>query len=208
MDRTLDISCISDLYIEERLKLKENVIQVHDVEFNLLKNLLRSWKNEPKKIGFILRDVGQLQVSKISYSQYANFSINENENQETVIKTYKLEVKSRLSFLSDHEHLSNMQALTTAFPDSKCISLYKDNHVVSLLMIRKFEYQGESVSLLSWVWNKKELPIADKQIQKSFINDQLRCFFSKAWIASVHIQNEASINFFSNLKFKVTCLIF
>ena len=65
---------------------------------------------------------------------------------------------------------------------------------------------GELTTLISWVWIKSNAPGALKPFILSQIKNWLAKTAQSKLFASINIENERSINFFSKLGFKPSCL--
>lgn len=110
----------------------------------------------------------------------------------------------RMSFLSDDQKKRNLDDLIGKVNESKNVGFYSEsNELLGFIQMRTTPFQGETPTLISWVWIRSGVT----QDIRASIHSSIQSLIAQAdqpkIIASVHTDNVPSFNFFSRLGFKV-----
>jgi len=194
------------LRILDKIDLPNNEYLKLDADISIGKLLSESELFRFKKVSRVLMHLenkidNQLNIVKTAKNNL--IKIDNLEQKETILEQTLTDAFSKnLNFLGSLEKEKIKEQLTKSINNGHVYMMDGKSEVLAFLIIKEMQHWGEEKLLVAWIWIKSDIEKQEKVNIRSSLQNLFRTYNIKNIIASIHIQNIASLYFFEKLGFK------
>jgi len=125
--------------------------------------------------------------------------------QEAILESLQDSFTTSLSFLSEAQRAEYRETLLKAMESGHVVELSESGARLGILLVRDFSFKGTPKLLVSWIWRDRAHD-ARASFKSASIAALQKLSGGKDVVASIHVRNTSSLNFFSNLGFSPICV--